>query len=173
MPQIFLCPQSCYCKKHFKHKLLESAGESEEDFSALVVCPNCGKEVAAAVKSWPVSFKKQETQEASPQFYESLFECPKCKTKFRAKTDAAGEPLKTINIKDAVEKIRIIREGLMQTLKALREKLSALETERSGLLAEIEEMKCAAESRADALEDEVNQLREEVRSLREFFGSAE
>jgi uncharacterized coiled-coil DUF342 family protein len=121
-----------------------------------------------------VSFKKQETRDGtSPQFYVGLFECPNCKSKFRSKLDFRGEPLETINVKNAVEKIKVIREGLVQTLKVLREKISTLETERADLLGEIEKLKNAAESRADALEDEINQLREEIRSLRELLGSSE
>ena len=79
----------------------------------------------------------------------------------------------TINVKDAVEKIKVIREGLMQTLKTLREKMRPFEADRADLMNEIETLKKDAESRVNALEDEVNQLREEVRSLRELLGSAE
>jgi predicted RNA-binding Zn-ribbon protein involved in translation (DUF1610 family) len=163
----------CGAKSILSVNSLNLRGELEEGFSALVACPNCGKEVATAVKSWHVSFKKQETREISPQFYIGLFECPNCKSRFRSKVDFKGEPLETINVKNAVEKIKVIREGLVQTLKVLREKIRSLETERAGLMVEIEKLKCAAESRADALEDEVNQLREDIRSLRELLGSAE
>lgn len=139
----------------------------------MVACPNCGTEVAVAVKSWPVSFKKQTTHGAAPQFYIGIFECPKCKSKFRSKVEPRAKPIETINVKDAVEKIKVIREGLMQTLKKLREKLRTFEADRADLMSEIERLKKDAESRVDALEDEVNQLREEVRSLRELLGSAE
>jgi septal ring factor EnvC (AmiA/AmiB activator) len=145
----------------------------EEDFSTLVACPNCGTEVATAVKNWPVSLKKQAMLGAVPQFYVGIFECPKCKSKFRSKVESRAKPTETTNVKNAVEKIKVIREGLMQTLKTLREKMRTLETERADLMSEIEKLKKAAESRADALEDEVNQLREEIRSLKEFLGSAE
>jgi septal ring factor EnvC (AmiA/AmiB activator) len=145
----------------------------EEDFSALVACPNCGTKVAVAAKSWPVSFKKQTTHGAAPLFYIGIFECPKCKLKFRSKVESKAKTMETINVKDAVEKIKVIREGLMQTLKTLREKMRTFEAERADLMSEIETLKKDAESRVDALEDEVNQLREEVRSLRELLGSAE
>jgi septal ring factor EnvC (AmiA/AmiB activator) len=149
---------------------------SELEAFALVDCPNCGTEVATAVKSWPVSFRRQGESKASPQFCIGIFECPKCKTKFRSRVELKAKPAKsaeTTNVKNAVEKIKDIREGLMQTLKTLREKLRTLETERAGLMAEIEELKKAAESRAEALENEVNQLREEMKSLRELVGSNE
>jgi septal ring factor EnvC (AmiA/AmiB activator) len=142
----------------------------------LVDCPNCGTEVATAVKSWPVSFKKQEEGGASPQFCIGIFECPRCKTKFRSRVEFRAKPAKpveTTNVKNAVEKIKDIREGLMQTLKTLREKIKTLETERAGLMAEIEKLKKNAESRAGALENEVNQLREEIKSLRELLSSNE
>lgn len=139
----------------------------------MVACPNCGTEVAAAVKSWPVSFKKQTTHETVPLFYIGIFECPKCKSKFRSKVEPKAKTTETINVKDAVEKIKVIREGLMQTLKTLREKMRPFEADRADLMNEIETLKKDAESRVNALEDEVNQLREEVRSLRELLGSAE
>jgi septal ring factor EnvC (AmiA/AmiB activator) len=139
----------------------------------LVACPNCGTEVAAAVKSWPVSFKKRTIRGAVPLCYVGIFECPKCKSKFRSKVESRTKPTETISVRDAVEKIKVIREGLMQTLKTLREKMRTFEADRADLMSEIEILKKDAESRVDALEDEVNQLREEVRSLRELLGSAE
>jgi len=72
-----------------------------------------------------------------------------------------------------VKKIKEIREGLTQTLRALREKINTLETERASLLVEIEQLKKVAESRANALEVEVKQLREEIKSLRELLGVSE
>jgi chromosome segregation ATPase len=84
---------------------------------------------------------------------------------------AKDEPGETGNVKDLVEKIKVIREGFVQTLKVLRGRMETLETERSTLLVEIEELKKVAESRADALENEVNQLREELKSLRELLAS--
>jgi len=69
-----------------------------------------------------------------------------------------------------VKKIKEIREGLTQTLRALREKINTLETERASLLVEIEQLKKVAESRVNALEVEVKQLREELRSLRDLLG---
>jgi regulator of replication initiation timing len=77
----------------------------------------------------------------------------------------------TTNVKNVVEKIKGIREGLMQTLKTLREKIRTLETERAGLMVEIEKLKKVAESRADALENEVNQLREEIKKWDDLMES--
>jgi septal ring factor EnvC (AmiA/AmiB activator) len=139
----------------------------------LVDCPNCGTEVATAVKSWPVTFKKREENGALPEFGVGIFECPECKTRFRSKVEFTAKSAETTNVKNAVEKIRDIREGFMQTLKTLREKIRMLETERANLMIEIVKLKKAAESRAGALENEVNQLREEVKSLRELLGSNE
>ena len=141
--------------------------------SALVECPSCGTEVATAVKSWPVAFRKQSESGALPQLCIGIFECPKCKSKFRSRAEltAKAEPGETGNVKDLVEKIKVIREGFVQTLKVLRGRMETLETERSTLLVEIEELKKVAESRADALENEVNQLREELKSLRELLAS--
>ena len=136
----------------------------------MVECPSCGTEVAAAVKSWPVSFKKQDEEEAKPQFIVGVFECPKCKSKFRSRVESASEPADTNSVMGLVERINSIREGLTQTLKALRVKIKTLETERACLLTEVEELKRVAELRANALEVEVSQLREEIKSLREVLG---
>jgi len=139
----------------------------------LVVCPSCGAEVAVAAKSWPVFFKKQTARGVAPLFYVGVFECPKCKSRFRSKVEPTVKTAETISVKNAVEKIEIIRTGLVQSLKTLRERMRILETERTCLMVEIEELKKAAELRVDALEDEVSQLHEEIRSLKELLGSAE
>jgi len=138
----------------------------------LVACPNCGTEVAIAIKCWTVAPAKHRVTGDIPEFRVGIFKCPKCKSKFRSKVDAATEPVKT-NIKDLVVKIKEIRKGLTQTLSTLREKMKMLETERSSLLVEIEKLKKVAESRANALETEVNRLREELKSLRELLGASE
>ena len=135
----------------------------------MVECPSCGTEVAAAVKNWPVSFKKQGEDEAKPQFIVGIFECPKCKSKFRSRVESTSEPAGTNGVMGLVERINSIREGLTQTLKALRVKIKTLETERACLLTEVEELKRVAELRANALEVEVSQLREEIKSLREVL----
>ena len=135
----------------------------------MVECPSCGTEVATALKSWPVSFGKQEQQEA-PQLCIGIFECPKCKSKFRSRVEASAQPAESASIKELVEKIRGIREGFVQTLTTLRAKMSTLESDRAGLLVEVEELKSAAETRVNALEDEVKELREEIKSLKELFG---
>jgi hypothetical protein len=126
--------------------------------------------VAAAVKSWPVSFKKKGEDEAKPQFIVGIFECPKCKSKFRSRVESTSELAGTNGMTGLVERINSIREGLTQTLKALRVKIKTLETERACLLTEVEEFKRVAELRANALEVEVSQLREEIKSLREVLG---
>jgi hypothetical protein len=126
--------------------------------------------VSAAVKSWPVSFKKKGEDEAKTQFIVGVFECPKCKSKFRSRVESTSEPAGTNGVTGLVERINSIREGLTQTLKALRVKIKTLETERACLLTEVEELKRVAELRANALEVEVSQLREEIKSLREVLG---
>ncbi len=139
----------------------------------MVECPNCGTEVASAVKCWTVSPKKETAAGGVPEFRVGIFECPKCMSKFRSRVSAAAKPVETVNVKDLVGKIKEIREGLILTLTVLRDRLRTLETERSSLLLEIEKLKGAAESRADALEGEVRELRAELRSLKELLGSVE
>ena len=140
----------------------------------MVNCPNCGTEVAVAVKCWTVTPMKHRAGGGYiPAFRVGIFVCPKCRSKFRAKVDAEAKPVK-MNVRELAAKAKAIQEGLTQTLQNLREKIMLLETtERTGLLVEIDKLKNVAESRANALETEVNQLREELRFLREFLGESE
>jgi uncharacterized coiled-coil DUF342 family protein len=139
----------------------------------LADCPNCGTEVAVAVKCWIVSPAKHTATGIIPEFRVGIFECPKCKSKFRSRVSSTAKPAETKNIKNLVEKVKEIREGLTQTLRVLREKINTLETERATLLVEIEQLKKVAESRANALEVEVEQLRDEIKSLRELLDDSE
>lgn len=134
----------------------------------MVKCPKCGSEVPAAVKTWNVSLRGPS--EGAPKMM-GLFECPTCKARFRAIVEEKVE--ETVSIKNMVERIKVIKGELMQTLKNLREKIKTLETERANLMLEIEKLKKAAESKVSALESEVNMLREEVKSLRELLGYTE
>ena len=139
------------------------------EVSRLVECPSCGTEVAVPTQSRPVALRKQGEEEAKTQSVVGVFECPRCKSKFRSQVETAGAPSDMSNAAGLVERINSIREGLAQTLKTLRVKIKTLETERALLLTEVEELKRVAESRAAALEVEVSQLREEIKSLREVL----
>jgi len=136
----------------------------------LVKCPKCGSELSTAVKTWNVSARGP--QEGAPKLM-GLFECPSCKARFRTMVEEKSEKEETVSIKNMVERIKVIKGELMQTLKNLREKIKTLETERANLMLEIEKLKKAAESRVSALESEVNMLRDEVKSLRELLGYTE
>jgi chromosome segregation ATPase len=116
-----------------------------------------------------VALRKQSEEEAKAQSVVGVFECPRCKSKFRSQVETAGTPSDMSNAAGLVERINSIREGLAQTLKTLRVKIKTLETERALLLTDVEELKRVAESRASALEVEVSQLREEIKSLREVL----
>ncbi|MEM3566507.1 MAG: hypothetical protein QXK18_06520 [Candidatus Bathyarchaeia archaeon] len=136
----------------------------------MVKCPKCGGEVATPVKTWIISPRKPS--EGAPKSM-GIFECPSCKARFRAAIESEARVEETVSIKNLVERIKVIKGELMQTLKNLREKIKTLETERANLMIEIEKLKKAAESRVSALESEVNMLREEVKSLRELLGYTE
>jgi hypothetical protein len=137
----------------------------------LVSCPNCGTEVAAAIKCWIVAPAKHKTTGDIPEFRVGIFMCPKCKSKFSSKVDAAANPEIT-NLKALAAKTLEIHEGLTQTLRNLREKIKILETERGSLLVELDNLKKVTQSRANFLAIEVNRLREELKSLRELFGAS-
>ena len=136
-------------------------------------CPNCGTEVAVAVKCWTVSPARYSARGYLPEFRVGIFECSICKSKFRSRVSSTAKPAEPKNIKNLVEKVKEIHEGLTQTLRVLREKINTLETERATLLVEIEQLKKVAESRANALEAEVKQLRDEIKSLRKLLGDSE
>jgi len=136
----------------------------------LVKCPKCGGEVTTPFKTWTISPRKPG--EGTPKLM-GIFECPNCKARFRTTVESEARVEETVSIKNMVERIKVIKGELMQTLKNLREKIKTLETERANLMVEIEKLKKAAESRVSALESEVNMLREEVKSLRELLGYTE
>jgi len=140
----------------------------------LVKCPKCGTEAAAPVKTWMITRKTSKPGQSSQRTM-GLFQCPSCKARFRATLDTEREkkPEEKVSIKNMVERIRVIKGELMQTLKNLREKIKTLETERANLMLEIEELKKMAESKVSALESEVAMLREEVKSLKELLGYPE
>jgi predicted nucleic acid-binding Zn-ribbon protein len=97
-----------------------------------------------------------------------LYECPRCERKFRV---VLGK--ERITIKGMIQEIKGIEEGLMQTLRSLREKIEKLENEKTDLLSEIEKLRKVAEERANNLERDVAALREEVKSMRELLGDLE
>jgi septal ring factor EnvC (AmiA/AmiB activator) len=139
----------------------------------LVTCPKCGVYVATPVKTWPIPGQKPAEKGEESKLVMGIFECPKCKARFRAAVEAETRVEETASIKNMVERIRGIKGELMQTLKNLRDKIKTLETERANLMIEIDKLRKVAESRASALESEVTMLREEVKSLRDLLGYTE
>ena len=139
----------------------------------MVKCPKCRSEVATPVKTWPFSTRKPSRGGEEPKIAMGIFECPKCKARFRSTLEVETKVEETANIKNMVERIKGIRGELVQTLKNLREKIKTLETERSNLMIEIDKLRKVAESRVTALESEVGMLREEVKSLRDLLGYTE
>ncbi|MEM3536357.1 MAG: hypothetical protein QXF44_01125 [Candidatus Bathyarchaeia archaeon] len=139
----------------------------------MVKCPRCGRDVAAPIKTWFLPSRKPAKEGEESRITMGIFQCPNCKARFRTTLEVETEVGETVSIKNMVERIKVIKGELMQTLKNLREKIKTLETERANLMVEIEKLKKAAESRVSALESEVNMLREEVKSLRELLGYTE
>ena len=135
-------------------------------------CPKCGSEKSALIKSWPFAARKQGTKGES-SIVIGLFKCSNCNAKFRVAMEAAARIEETVCIKNMVEKIKLIRGELLQTLKNLREKMKTLETERSDLMVEIENLRKVAEARVEALQGEVALLREEAKSLKDLLGYTE
>ncbi len=135
-------------------------------------CPKCGTGGLTPVKTWAIPSQRPIENGELPKLA-GIFECPKCKARFRAAVGTEVRPEAVANIKNMVERIKGIKGELMQTLKVLRERLKTLETERGNLMVEIDKLRKIAESRATALESEVGMLREEVKSLRELLGYSE
>ena len=130
-------------------------------------CPERGAEVLNLIKTWSMVGNPSKRGEGI-KLTTGRYECPDCEKRFRV---TLGK--RTVTHKSVIEKIRDIEEGLMQTLKKLRERIETLESEKANLLKEIEQLKKAAEKKADTLEDEVSSLREEVKSLKELLGYTE
>jgi len=139
----------------------------------LVKCPKCGREVAAPTKTWSLPSRKHVKKGEESKITMGIFECPKCKARFRSTLEIETKVEETVSIKNMVKRIEAIRGELMQTLKNLREKIKTLETERANLMVEIEKLRKTAESKVSALESEVSILREEVKSLRDLLGYVE
>ena len=135
----------------------------------MVNCPKCGADIEAPLKSWPIPSRKPLRDGEEPRLA-GIFECPKCKARFRAAVAAGKRIEETANIKNMVERIRGIKGELMQTLVNLREKIKTLETERANLMVEIEDLRKVAEARVSALEDEVTMLKNDAKSLRDLLG---
>ena len=121
-----------------------------------------------------MTLKNHGDTEAKTQFIFGIFECPRCKSKFRSRIEpACATTPEQSSVAELVKRINSIREKLTQTLRSLRVKIKTLETERALLLREIQELKRAAKLRANALESEVSELREELNSLREVLGQSD
>ena len=135
----------------------------------MVNCPKCGADVEAPLKTWPIPSRKPLREGEEPRLA-GIFECPKCKARFRAAVAVEKRIEETANIKNMVERIRGIKSELMQTLVNLREKIKTLETERANLMVEIEDLRKVAEARVSALQDEVTMLKNDARSLRDLLG---
>jgi predicted nucleic acid-binding Zn-ribbon protein len=135
----------------------------------LSVCPRCGTEVTKPTKTWSMVGRPSKKGEQF-KLTLGLFFCPECEKRFQK---VVGKEKERITLKGAVEEIKGINKGLVQTLGDLREKIEKLKTERSELLKEIEELKRAGQEKADTLEEEVASLREEVETLKEMLGDLE
>ena len=139
----------------------------------MVKCPKCGTEAFAPVKTWAIPSRKPVKGGEGVTLTIGIFECSNCKARFRAALESKARTQETASIKNMVERIKVIKGELMQTLKTLRDRIRTLETERANLMLEIGELRKVAESRVNALDTEVNMLREEVRSLRDLLGYSE
>lgn len=79
-------------------------------------CPKCGEEATSAVKTWSIFSRKPEEKEGSPKLM-GIFECIKCKTRFRAVIEPETRNEETVSIKNMVEKIKLIQGNLCRPLK--------------------------------------------------------
>jgi hypothetical protein len=135
----------------------------------LANCPKCGTDVERPLKTWAIPSRKPLREDEEPRLA-GIFECPKCKARFRAAVTVEKRVEETANIKNMVERIRGIKGELVQTLVNLREKIKTLETERANLMIEIDELRKVAETRVSTLEDEVTMLRNDAKSLQDLLG---
>ncbi len=126
-----------------------------------------------ARKTWPVTFKKRGSDVLHPKFLLGIFECTKCKSRFRSRIQLSEHATEVAKISDLAKKVAEIRNELIQVQKTLHAKISEFETERHSFVQELGDLQEDAEFRAEALESEVSRLREEIKSLKELLGSGE
>ena len=138
----------------------------------MVNCPKCGTDVASPLKTWPIPSRKPLDEGERPKLT-GIFDCPRCKAKFRAAVEVETKIVVIAGARNVVEGAAGIKGELVQTLVNLRQKISELESERASLLVEIGKLKKAARSRMNALESEVGMLRDEAKSLRDLLGYEE
>jgi hypothetical protein len=113
-------------------------------------CPSCGAYIPIPIGIWSISLVKTKQERNQPHFYTRIILCSQCGTKFSAPIESARE--QTASVKNAVERIKYVREELLQTIRALREKIQSLEVEKVNLTGEIEKLRKVVESRASVLE---------------------
>lgn len=140
-----------------------------EGASNLNNCLKCGCEATILVKTWAFSSRKSIGGSEESKLFLGIFECAKCKTRFRAVVESEKKLEFVTSIKDMVDTIISIRDELVQALKALRKKIMTLESERSNLLLEIEKQKKTVGTKASVLEREVKMLRKDVKTLKELL----
>ncbi len=142
------------------------------DVHLTINCPKCGTQ-ATAIKCWNMASTKEGAKGPSSEIRIGIFECAKCKHKFRTKVnsemDSQTKNSDTEDLSSLIEKLVKIKLELNNNLSKLRENLKAIESERSGITFELEELE-DAEDRANDLEDEVNELRDELKSLKNLLG---
>jgi regulator of replication initiation timing len=144
--------------------MIERGGQN-----CLANCPKCGTDVERPFKTWAIPSRKPLGEDEEPRLA-GIFECTKCKARFRAAVSVKKRVQEAANIKNMVERIGGIKGELTQTLVNLREKIRTLETERATLMIEIDELRKAAETRVSALEEEVTALRIDAKSLQDLLG---
>jgi chromosome segregation ATPase len=118
------------------------------------------------IKTWSTLARKSFQKTEKITITMAIFQCPKCKTTFKAILPAETKSEKTTSIINSVDRIKSIKQELTHTLENLHEKIQLLETDRAHLMIEIEKLKKVAELRAGALQSEISSLREEITSLK-------
>jgi hypothetical protein len=83
------------------------------------ICPRCGTKAPIEALSGQTYLAKNSQKSTQPHFLTRELICSECGTSYNAITKPAGG--QTANVKDAVERIKYVREGLMQTIRAQRE----------------------------------------------------
>lgn len=135
----------------------------------MVRCPKCATRTETPVETWPTFARKSFQKTEKTKITMAIFQCPNCKTTFKAILPAETKSGKTASIKDLVDRIRGIKGELTHTLENLHEKIQLLETDRAHLMIEIEKLKEVAETRANVLQSEISSLREEITSLKDIL----
>ena len=91
----------------------------------MVNCPKCGTQ-ATATKCWNLASLKKDGGQTVSEIRIGLFECEKCKHKFRAKVNSEEKKLESTDFSSLIEQLNKIKLELTNNLSKLKENIKKI-----------------------------------------------